>query len=407
MQSQMVSGQAETSPRASTRLYYLDWLRVLTILAVFIFHTGRLFDTDGWHVKNLATYAGMDIWGDFLTSWILPLFFLISGASIFFSLRKGGAVQFVKDKVLRLLVPLAFGSVTHISLQVYLEARTQRGFSGGFFEFLPHYFQGLYGMGGNFAWMGLHLWYLEVLFVFSLVFLPLFLWLKTGSGRGVLAWLGDFLARPGAAYLLVLPGALLVSVLNPRSLFFGSRDWGNWALPMYIPYFLAGFVVVSHAGLQQRIRRQRWWSVAGVGVAFIALVVLAGDEPVFGTPFYTLTFSLYGLLSWCCVLAILGFGIEHLTFGTPFLRYANEAVLPFYIMHQTVIISVGYFVVQWAIPDLAKFVIIAVLSFAIIMLLYEFLVRRFNLLRFLFGMRPLRRAAPLVAAPVQAVPEKT
>jgi glucan biosynthesis protein C len=407
MQSQVVVGQTDSTPRASVRLHYLDWLRVLTILAVFIYHTGRFFDTDGWHLKNPTTYAGMDIWGDFLTSWILPLFFLISGASIFFSLRKGGAVQFVKDKVFRLLVPLAFGSVTHISVQVYLEARTQRGFAGSFFEFLPHYFQGLYGLGGNFAWMGLHLWYLEVLFVFSLFFLPLFLWLKAGSGRGVLRWLGEFLARPGAVYLLVLPGALLVSVLNPKSLFFGSRDWGNWALPMYIPYFLAGFVVVSHDGLQQRIRRQRWWSLAGIGVAVIALLAVAGDEPVFGTPLYTLNFSLYGLLSWCCVLAILGFGIGHLTFSTPFLRYANEAVLPFYILHQTVILSVGYFVVQWAIPDLLKFVIIATISFAIIMLLYEFLVRRFNVLRFLFGMRPLKRAAPLMARPVRSVPEKT
>ena len=407
MQSQMVSGQAETSPRASVRLYYLDWLRVLTMLAVFIFHAGRFFDTDGWHVKNPTTYMGMDIWKDFQQSWILPLFFLISGASIFYSLGKGGAVQFVKDKVLRLLVPLAFGSVTHISLQVYLEARTQRGFTGSFFEFLPHYFQGLRGLGGNFAWMGLHLWYLEVLFVFSLVFLPLFLWLKAGSGRGVLRWLGDFLARPGAAYLLLLPGALLVSVLNPRSLFFGSREWANWALPMYVPYFLAGFILVSHDGLQQQIRRQRWWSLAGVGVATIALVALAGPEPVFGTPFYALTFSLYSLLSWCCVLALLGFGIQHLTVSAPFLRYANEAVLPFYILHQTVILSVGFFVVQWPIPDLVKFVVIAILSFAIIMLLYEFLIRRFNLLRFLFGMRPLKRAAPPVTAPVQPVPEKT
>jgi glucan biosynthesis protein C len=407
MQRENVAVPTDRGSRASARVYHLDWLRVLAILAVFIFHTGRFFDTDGWHVKNPTTYAGMDIWKDFLASWILPLFFLISGASIFYSLGKSGAVRFAKDKVLRLLVPLAFGSVTHVSLQVYLEARTQSGFTGSFFQFLPHYFQGLRGLGGNFAWMGLHLWYLEVLFVYSLAFLPLFLWLKAGSGRGVLGWLGDFLARPGAAYLLVLPGALLVSALNPNSLFFGSRDWGGWALPMYVPYFLAGFVLVSHAGLQQRICRQRWWSLAGVGIAMIALLVLARDEPVFGTPFYTLIFSLYGLLSWCCVLAILGFGMEHLTFSTPFLRYANEAVLPFYILHQTVIISVGFFVVRWAIPDLAKFAIIATSSFATIMLLYEFLVRRFNLLRFLFGMRLLKQAAPLMARPIESVPEKT
>jgi glucan biosynthesis protein C len=407
MQSQMVSGQEGRSARAAVRLYYLDWLRVLTILTVFVFHVGRFFDTDGWHVKNPVTYPGMDIWTGFLASWILPLFFLISGASIFFSLGRSGVVQFAKDKVLRLLVPLAFGSVTHISLQVYLEARTQGGFRGSFFQFLPHYFQGLRGLGGNFAWMGLHLWYLEVLFVYSLIFLPLFLWLKTGSGRRVLGWLGDFLARPGATYLLVLPGALLISVLNPRSLFFGNRDWGGWALPMYIPYFLAGFLVVSHAGLQQRIRRQRWWSLAGAGIATIALLRLVPDEGALGTLSYTLHFSFYCLLSWCCVLALLGFGMEHLTASTPFLRYANEAVLPFYILHQTVILSVGYFVVRWAIPDMLKFAIIAALSFTIVMLLYEFLVRRYNVMRFLFGMKLLKRAAPVLARPVPSMPDQT
>ena len=52
----------------------------------------------------------------------------------------------------------------------------------------------------------------------------------------------------------------------------------------------------------------------------------------------------------------------------------------------------GFFVVQWPIPDLLKFVVIALTSFAIIMILYEFLVRRTTVLRFLFGMKPLPKA---------------
>ena len=73
------------------------------------------------------------------------------------------------------------------------------------------------------------------------------------------------------------------------------------------------------------------------------------------------------------------------------MSYANEAVLPFYILHQPVLVCVGYFVVQWAVPDAMKFVIIAASSFAIIMLLYEFVVRRFNAIRLLFGMKLLVR----------------
>ena len=84
--------------------------------------------------------------------------------------------------------------------------------------------------------------------------------------------------------------------------------------------------------------------------------------------------------------------MKHLNFTTPFLSYANEAVLPFYIFHQTVLLSVGYLVFQWALPAGLSWAIIATASFAIIMLLYEYLVRRHNTLRFLFGMKAIAQA---------------
>ena len=386
--------------KASARVYYLDWLRVLAILTIFIFHSGRFFDLEDWHVKNPTTYFGMNVWTYFLAAWIMPLVFVISGASIFYALGKGGAGKFIKDRALRLLVPLLVGDCTHIALQVYVEYRFSGRFGGSFWAFLPHYFDGLRDFGGNFAWTGLHLWYLLVLFVFSLVLLPLFLWLKGGSGRHLLDGLAGFLAKPGAVYLLALPGTLLVPYLNPDG-FLTSRDWGGWGLPVYIPLFLAGFLFVSHEGLQVRIRRQRWFSLAAGIVIFIILLAVAitqGDL-VFRTPAYTLFWVLFSLFSWCFVLAILGFGMQHLTFNAPFLSYANEAVLPFYIMHQTVIVCVGYFVVRQAIPDLLKFVIIAVSSFAIIAALYEPLIRRINVLRFAFGMKERPKVSRVQSMP--------
>jgi glucans biosynthesis protein C len=83
--------------------------------------------------------------------------------------------------------------------------------------------------------------------------------------------------------------------------------------------------------------------------------------------------------------------MHYLNFSRPFLNHANEAVLPFYILHQTVILCVGYFVVQWPIPDLLKWGIILVTSLAIIIATYEFLIRRFNVMRFLFGLKPLSK----------------
>jgi hypothetical protein len=215
---------------SSLRRYDLDWLRVLAIVSIFVFHSGRFFDLMDWHVKSAAVYAPAQAWINFLAGWLMPLIFIISGASLFYTVGKVGCLGFIRDKVLRLLVPLLFGVFTYAAVGVYLERRTHAEFSGSFIEFYPHYFDGMYGFGGNFAWMGLYLWYLLVLSVFSLAFMPLFYLLK-GVGRGLLNKVGDFLAAPGLVLVLVLPVALLSAILEPGSTL-GQRNFGGWPLPV-------------------------------------------------------------------------------------------------------------------------------------------------------------------------------
>ena len=382
--------------KASSRLYYLDWLRVLGTLAVLVYHSSRFFNMGDWHVKNAVWYPWVEVWNRFAVVWLMPLMFVISGASLFYVLGKGGgAGKFVKDRVLRLLVPLVVGNLTHASLQVYLERLTHGQFSGTYFQFLPHYFQGVYGIteGGNFVVHGMHLWYLLYLFVFSLVLYPLLSWLK-GRGRGVLSRLGAGLSLPGAVFGLALPIMLLQAFVDPSNPVMDIGEAG-WPAILYLWLVVAGFLVFSDERAQAGVQRQRWLSLP-LAVASTATYLVLSFQPAgltFGTPQYAFALGLRGLAVWSWVLATLGFGRRYLNFGKPFLAYANEAVLPFYILHQTVLLGVGYFVVQWAIPDLLKWVIILVVSFAVIMVLYEFLVRRYNVLRFLFGMK-LRPKAP-------------
>jgi len=366
------------------RRYDLDWLRVLAILTIFIYHTTRFFISEDWHIKNPTTYFFMDVLETILTNWIMALIFVISGAGIFFALDKGGAGKFIKDKVLRLLVPLVtMGMVVFGALQIYLDRLSHGAFSGTFFEFIPHYFR-----PGTFAWSGVHLWYLEMLFIFCLVFTPLFLWLKRGVGQHVLVRFGDLLASRGGIYLLTLPTILCLTLTNGES-FLGDTDWGGGSILTHATFFLSGFMMISHEGLQKKIKHFRWLSLVFVIILFVTIfsVIMAMGYPPIGTPLYILGRMLWGLWSWCWVLAILGFGMKHLNFNKPILSYANEAVLPFYILHHPVLLAVGYFVVQFAVPGVLKFVVIDVVSFAVIMALYVCLVRPFNGIRFLFGMK--------------------
>jgi glucan biosynthesis protein C len=392
--------------RSVQRQNYLDWLRVLGVLAVILYHTARFFNSEDWHVKNPITYGWVDIWNDFAITWLMPLLFVVSGISLFYAVRKSGAAKFVKDKVLRLLVPLLVGMFTHCALQVYLERLTHGDFSGSFFQFIPYYFQGHYEGGnpaaGNFAMTGMHLWYLLWLFVFTLLLYPLMHWLL-GRGKGVLAWLGNALSQPGAVLLLALP-VFLFALDNEDSPFLLWWEAG-WPLLSYLWLILAGFLLASSERLVDRVQHMRWISLALAVVTLLAtgfFAYLGGEDPVFGTPRWILVWCLRSSSAWCWVLAFAGLARQYLTRRTPFLQYANEAVLPVYALHQTVILSVGYLVVQWAIPGLLKWATIFALSLAIIMALYEFLIRRFNMMRVLFGMK-WRPKGP-AAQPKPAVP---
>jgi peptidoglycan/LPS O-acetylase OafA/YrhL len=393
---------APTLPRKA-RNYELDWLRVLSILAVFFFHTGRFFDPDDWHVKNPTIYPGLLPPAMVIVSWIMPLIFVISGASTFYALGKRSGATFLKDRALRLLAPLLVCVFSHGAWQVYLERRTHDEFTGSFLAFVPHYFEGFYGLGGNFAWMGMHLWYLLLLFVFSLIFLPLFLWLRQGSGQRPLERLGRVLAFPGGVYLLAMPVMLLLATLNPASLL-GARNFANWAIIPYMVIFLNGFVIVSNERLYDGVRRVRWPSAILAALLTVSMLVLylRYGEPVYGTVLYSAMFAAYGLMSWAWIMMILGFAAQHLRFATPFLAYANEAVLPFYIMHQTVLLTVGYVIIgsHLQMPDLLTWLVITTWSLATCLGTYEFLIRRHNVLRVLFGMKPsLRQPLPQLSEP--------
>lgn len=400
----VTSASGSLPANLAQRRFDLDWLRVIAILMVFVFHTTRFFDPLDWHVKNATTYEFLAFFAAFFTLWGMPLIFVVSGASLWFA-SKYSMPKFVDDKVRRLLVPLVVGIFTAGVVQVYLERITHRQFSGSLFDFIPQYFNGWYPYNGNFAWMGMHLWYLEFLFLYSLLLMPVFYWLKNGSGQETLRRLGEFLARPLMIFSVGIAVGLLLVVLDPNTIW-GERGLGAWSFVPYILFLLAGFVVMSHDGVQKRIVAYRWLSCALGGILTIGLMYYYARSglPTFGSSTFSIFFLLFGFTAWCWIQLVLGLGFKYLNTPRPILAYAGEAVLAFYILHQTVLLVVGYFIVRWQIPDLLKWASIAVVSFAVVMLVYQFIVRPFNVMRFLFGMKPLTKTAQSLTPKQHKVP---
>ena len=97
--------------KKSVRLHYLDWLRVLAILGVFLFHAVHPFDMFPWEIKNAEKSIAVTLFIVFLGPWGMPLFFLLSGVGSWFALRKRTGSQYIRERVYRLLIPFIVGSL--------------------------------------------------------------------------------------------------------------------------------------------------------------------------------------------------------------------------------------------------------------------------------------------------------
>jgi glucans biosynthesis protein C len=364
------------------RYYDIDWLRAIGILLIFSFHVARFFNEEDWHVKNDQLDFGMTVYVAVLAQFIMPLFFILSAIAIYYALQRRTGRDFMRERRNRLLIPLILGIFTHIPLQVYIERVTHGQFRGTYWQFIPHYFDGWYGFGGNFAWMGLHLWYLLMLFLFSWLLLPVFQRIRVAEGAT--ERLADFFSRSGMVYLFFIPIMLVEIIvgLSPETI--GMRSFGGWSPFTYLVIFFLGYLLATNARYRPAIERLRFVSLT----LSLLLLAIGYSLEMADISIYSYALAPFrGLNTWAWLLTFLGFASRHLNFSNGFLKYANEAVLPFYILHQTVIVTIGFFVRDWEWAVFPKYLFLAATSFAVIMVMYELIVKRIGVLRLLFGMK--------------------
>jgi glucan biosynthesis protein C len=387
----------------SSRLYYLDWLRVLAMAGIFLFHNARFYDvfTD-WHVKNASTNLGASALVAFMGEWLMPLFFLIAGAATYYALKSRRPGQYVQERALRILVPLIFGTVVIVAPQAYFEALSHGAQFGGynFFQIYWLFLQTL----PTLPWY--HLWFLAYLFVFSMVTLPILVTWREG-GTSIASKLVSLLNKPWVILVLLVLLLAVIDVLLYPAGFWGNRGQGNWSIVAYLLFFISGYLIFANPRIMETVKKLRW-ILLGIAIVASALLVsvflevLMDREAHFGSAMFIASQCVQAVSTWCWLLAILGLGSRFLNRNNRFLAYANEAVLPFYILHQTIIITIGFYVVQWNTGVGLKYLTISTTSFIAIMLIYELLVRRVNVLRFLFGMRIKRKTRAALAMAGQA-----
>jgi glucan biosynthesis protein C len=363
------------------RRHELDWLRIIAFFFLIIYYTGQPFiKGSGWNIVNKETSGLLAVIWHFLHTWRLPLLFMISGMGVAFAFRKRTGMEFMLERTRRLLLPLLFGVLVFVPPQIYVKLLYQGQNPGSYLSVYPAFFNG-FDPPGNFT--PSHLWFLVVLFVFVVIALPLFLWLKTERGREFMSLLHKVCDTRFGFYLAAIPLAGGYYLLKPVS----SGFWTDWAtMYFHLFIFVVGYITASKPELCEAKQKYRW-TYFGLAVLFYGLYFVSYYlRRLKGLDlFVTDLFQIIAVLS--LLLSLIGFARVYLNRPSRFLEYTNEAVYPYYIVQPTIIIVLSYFAVQWSIAWYLKFAFIVLVSFPSTLLIYHFLIRPFSLIRPLFGMK--------------------
>jgi glucan biosynthesis protein C len=318
--------------------------------------------------------------------WHMSLFFILAGASTYYALKKRSGAEYIRERLRRLFIPLIFGTLVLIPPQSYLGLLNHSDYSQSFIAWLPNFFQlqtadlSGYSLGG--LTVG-HLWFVLHLFVYSLIALPLFLYFDRDSGLRWIRRIASVLMKPAVLFLLF--PALLVLISKFPSVLGGNPLF-------YITFFILGFILMSDQRLMGKIDRHRLILLLLGVVPLVGLITVSAtnswpaDIPEWADGIMDAYRNAF--VPWFFILALLAYGKRFLSFTNKFLKYFAEGAYPIYMLHQTVLVTIAFFVVQWGLGVGAKYVIIVALSFAGTVLAYDILVRRTNITRFLFGMKP-------------------
>jgi len=378
------------------RRYDIDWLRVLAVLLLFPFHTLRVYNAgEAFYVKGAHPSVAVNAVTEFISLWHMPLLFLLAGASTYFALGKRSSRQYLWERVKRLAVPFVFGVLVLVPPQTWYGARFNSGSlqsywsyitSGDFLRENPagDYFGG-YGTG--------HLWFIQVLFVIAVVALPLVVWGRSERGGAVMRSISRRLAHP--VWWLLVPFVVAVGFALPDPL--------DHTTAFFLVFFVLGYITVSDGEFIKTAVRFRWHALA-VGSA-LATVWAANGDLLDSDPELSLGLVVFMYLaalgSWLIIVGLLGCGKRYLDRTSPVLGYLAEASYPVYILHQTVIVVAAFYIVGLPAAQPLQWLTLLVVSVASTFGLYE-IVRRFATVRFLFGMRPLKKQRAGEAVPAEA-----
>jgi len=353
------------------RKYYIDNLRWLAVLMLFPYHIFMIYNSFGesFYIKG----ADIALTTNFIITtgrWFMPLLFAVAGASSAFALQKRSAVEYIKERITKLLIPLIFGVLLIVPPQTYFAERLHNDYKGGYFEQYILFFTkptDLSGYHGGFT--PAHLWFLMYLFVISLTALPIMKAYQKSNKKIPLQKIPFF----------ILPLLFVLPTLGSLVLDIGGKSLGE-----FFVYFMFGYFILSDESILKKSEKHRFIMLF-ISIISTVVILLGWNGIPKGIPemAYDIFFRFY---AWGTILALVGLCRRYLNKRNKITDYFSKSSFAVYIFHQTWIIIVAYYAFMVSSNPFVQMFIILGASVITTFATYE-LCRRFFVTRFLFGIR--------------------
>lgn len=340
------------------RRYDLDWLRIIAFGLLILYHCGMFYVTWDWHVKSSRASDAIEPLMMLTNPWRLTLLMLIAGAATRFLADKVSTWKFTSARMGRLWPPLLLAMFVIVPPQSYYEIADAMRL--GQISSSPAWLDNFYVkyVTGSGNWCDAegclttptynHMWFVAYLILYTLALIPLLPLLRRLPN---MSWL---IAGP----LLILTPWLIMAVLRVTlfPIFGESHDFReDWYLHvLYFGVFLFGFGVAKYQPFFERCVQWRWAALAIALASWAALITYFNMHPDGVTPPEWLRMVMRGvreLDAWCAIVAAIGFAHKHLRDADgPVRRLLTQAIFPFYLIHQTLIVMAGFYLDPLALP---------------------------------------------------------
>lgn len=349
--------------KATERRYDIDWLRVIAIGLLIMYHIGFVFLPWGVFIGFIQNDRPLDfLWNpmSMLNIWRIPLLFFVSGMGVCFAIRKRSWKQLILERTRRILLPFVFGIFCIVPLHLFI-------------------WQKYYNQDIAYSIQPSHLWFLANIFIYVLVLSPLFFYLKKHASGSFARWLTHLFSSPMG--FLFITGVFVVEAILVKPETFETYSMTLHGFFLGLLTFLFGFIAVfSGEGFWQTAKRWRWVLL----LLAAALFVLRLIEFDLQAPNY-----LKAIESNVWIFAVFGFGYAYLNKQSNTLTYLSQAAYPVYILHMIFLYLGSWLMVSLQIPVSLKLTGVVVLTLTGCFVFYEFIVRRVRFLRPLFGLKNL------------------